>query len=322
MRLQMGLCSYFIGLLLLLSNPVFSAQESEIDAAINRGLAWVMAHPATDQDGGFPDIVDEALFYLTIKRLGTDKTFDSSYERNLENCISRLEASLDFELQLEKQNKASMEHYHLLLATHLIEIVRKPTVSHDSVVADAQHALESSRIKNPTFRLAIALFLQRLGARPHVSMDELLDASLINRVTQRGFLPFSGQPLSRSLFQHPLAYYALVHEVAALTDFGRLPLSPWLLERRVHIGRILQQGSRRAMASSDIDLLAEILLCNHMLGLPLTGELPLGADFLVASQRADGSWGEQATHRANRMRHAVQTATAALLAYKTTKQVF
>jgi hypothetical protein len=151
-------------------------------------------------------------------------------------------------------------------------------------------------------------------------MEELLAASLINRVAQPGVSTFPGNPYYGSLFQRPLAYYALVHEVAALTDFGRLPASPWLIERRSHIGNILQEGSRRAMAAAHIDLLAEILLCNHMLGLTINGDLLTGVDFLVARQHQDGSWGAQATPRANRTRHAVLTATAALLAYRATSR--
>jgi len=320
MHLKMGLSGGFIGLLLFLCNPGFSAEESEIDAAIDRGLAWVMAHPATCQEGGFQDIVDEGLFYLSVKRLTSDKTFDLRYEQAFEDCIFRLEASPEFERRLKKQNKTLIEYYHLLLATYLIETVRKPTASHESVIEDAQRTLANNRFENPTFRLTVALLLQHLGATPQVSMDELLDASLINRGAQRDVSPFPGQLLRRSPFQHPLAYYALVHEVAALTNFGRLPVSPWLMERRSRIGRILQEGSRRAMVSAHVDLLAEMLLCNHMLGLPVTGELRVGVDFLVASQRADGTWGEQTTPRANRMRHAVLTATAALLAYKTTSR--
>jgi len=123
-----------------------------------------MSHPATCKDGKFHDIVDEGLFYVTVKRLSPDKAFDSQYVLAFENCISRLEISLEFERLLEKQNKALIEHYHLLLATHLIETVRKPTVSHDSVVAQAQRALENHPMENPTFRLTVALLHYHLGA--------------------------------------------------------------------------------------------------------------------------------------------------------------
>jgi hypothetical protein len=308
-------------LLLFSCHPVFSADETAVDAAIDRGLAWIMAHPATCQDGGFLDIVDEGLFYLTIRRLGSGKMPDALHERAFEDCISRLEASPEFERRLKKQDKTLFEQYHLLLATYLIETVRKPAVSHDRVIAEARRTLANSGSENQTFRLTVALLIQHLGATPPVSMAELLDASLVNRVTQRDVSKLPGQPPHRSTFQRPLAYYALVHEVAALTDFGRLPPSPWLIERRSRIGRILQDGALRAMVSAHVDLLAEMLLCNHMLDLAMTGELLAGVDFLVASQHADGSWGEQVTSpHTNRVRHAVQTATAALLAYKTTSR--
>ena len=139
-------------------------------------------------------------------------------------------------------------------------------------------------------------------------MDELLEASVINRVVRSN--------ATTSSFQHPLVYYALVHEVAALTDFGRLPASPWLMERRARIGQILHAGAYHAIISKRTDLLAEILLCSHMLAAPVIGQLRAGVDFLVTSQHTDGTWGEQTTVRSNRVRHAVLTATAVLIAYK------
>lgn len=111
---------------------------------------------------------------------------------------------------------------------------------------------------------------------------------------------YSGVPGAR--VEHSLAHYGLVHEVALLTDYGR-------------IAAMLQDGTMRAVVCGHIDLLAEILLCSHMLGLWICDELRNGVGFLVASQHADGTWGEQATCRANRRRHAVQTATAALMAF-------
>lgn len=310
------------GLLVFFCNAGFSADTDAngIDIAIDRGLGWVLANPATCQDGGFLDIVDEGLFYHTIKRLGSDKAQQALYQQASDDCLSRLESSAGFERRLKKQNKTLFEHYHLLLATHLIETVRKPTTGRDTLIAEAQSALANNRFENPTFRLTIALLLRHLGARPPVNMDALLDASLISSVTQPFDSTFVVEPARRSALRSRLEYYALVHEVAALTDFGRLPVSPWLIERRNQLGLILQQGVHRSMMSADVDLIAELLLCNHMLGLPLTGELRSGVGFLVANQHADGSWGQQATHRPNRSRHGVQTATAALLAYRSALQ--
>lgn len=310
------------GLLVFFCNPEVSADTdaNEIDIAIDRGLGWVLANPATCQDGGFLDIVDEGLFYRTIKRLGTDKVQQALYQQASDDCLSRLESSPAFERRLKKQNKTLFEHYHLLLATHLIETGRKQTTGRDTVIAEAQSALTNNRRENPTFRLAIALLLQHLGARPPVNMDELLDASLISSVTQPVGSTFAVEPVRRPPIRSRMQYYALVHEVAALTDFGHLPASPWLSKRRNQLSLILQEGVRRSMMSADVDLMAELLLCNHMLGLPLTGQFRSGLGFLIAHQHADGSWGQQATHRLNRSRHGVQTATAALLAYRSALQ--
>jgi hypothetical protein len=310
-------CGLF-GLLVFLCNPGVSAEtdSSEITIAIDRGLGWVLANPATCKDGGFLDIVDEGLFYRTIKRLDTDNAQQALYQQASDDCLSRLASSPAFQQRLKKQDKTLFEHYHLLLATHLIESGRRQATGRDTVIAQAQGALANSRFENPTFRLTIALLLQHLGAQAPVNMDVLLDASLVSRVTQPAGLPFAAAPARRPPLLSRMQYYALVHEVAALTDFGHLPASSWLRERSSQLGLILQEGVRQSMMSADIDLLAELLLCNHMLGLSLTGPLRSGIDFLVTQQHADGSWGQQATHRQNRSRHSVQTATAALLAYQ------
>lgn len=310
--------SLFVGLLILFCHPGFAAQEGGVRDAIDRGLAWVAAHPATSRDGGFPDLVDEALFYVTIKRLTADKDLDAHHQRAFEECISRLERSPGLERWSRKPHKTLIDHYHLLLATHLIGSVRERTADQARIIEEAQSSLANSRFDHPTFRLTIALLLRHLGATPRVSLDELLDAGMINRVMRPVVSASLVRPPGRPPLLHPLGYYALIHEVAALTDFGRLPLSPWLLERRARLDVVLREGARRAMMSGQVDLLAEILLCHHMLKLPVTGELLVGVDFLLATQRADGSWGEQATLRPNHVRHTVLTATAALLAYRVT----
>lgn len=294
----------------------FAAKQGEIEATIDRGQTWIMENPASSEDGGFLDMIDEVLFYLTIERLTSDGQQDVRYGQAAEDSVARLATSREFDQWLEKPNKTLIEHYHLLLATHLLEIAGRPTPGRDAVVEQAQGALAESDFENPTIRLTVALLLQHLGATPRIRVEGLLETSLINYVAALGASPWPGQSLGVPPFQHTFGYYALVHEVAALTDFGRLPASAWLMDRRSQVNRILQEGARRAMMTDCVDLLAELLLCNHMLDLPLTGELRAGVEFLVENQRADGTWGEQKTLRANRTRHAVQTATAALMAYK------
>ena len=62
-----------IGLILCCCHPGLAAEQGDMSAAIDRGLKWVMAHPASDEDGGFVDMVDEGLFYSMIERLSSEK---------------------------------------------------------------------------------------------------------------------------------------------------------------------------------------------------------------------------------------------------------
>ena len=73
-----------------------------------------------------------------------------------------------------------------------------------------------------------------------------------------------------------------------------------------------------ASAVGDVDLVAELVLTAHFLREPLDGTLRKALDGLVAIQLPDGSWGDSATTRQDKRRHAVLTSVAALRAYANT----
>lgn len=295
--------------------PVFAGERADVNAAIQSGLAWIRAHPATSEEG-FSELVDEVLFYSTLERLAGGREIQGVAPGAFEASATRLARSSALQSWREAPDKTLLEHYHFLLATHLLDLAGQKLPGRDGAIEAAQRALGDSGFESPTVRLTVALLLQHLGETPAVAVDRLLEASLSNYAAALGASPIPGQALGLPPFQQTFGYYAVVHEVAALTDFGRLPPSAWLKERRAALSRLLQEGARRAMLTNCVDLLAELLLCNHMLGLPLNGPLLTGVNFLVENQQADGSWGEQKTSRANPTRHAAQTATAALLAYR------
>lgn len=287
------------------------ATAAELDAAISLGMDWVAAHPATSDDGGFTDLVDEGLFHLTVRRTLGAAELSGELDSALRDWSSRLlaapgwrqDAALPWAPQL-------ILHYHRLLAAHLLDQVGRETPDKPELVGAAQRALGASGGHYPTFRLTVALLLQHLGADPVIAPESLLGSSAISRMLQES-------PPAPSNWRHPLFYYAVVHEVAALTDFGNLPPGEWLLQRRDAIGRQLIGGVHQAMATGQVDLLAELLLCLDMLGLANGELLRDGSHYLISRQQTDGSWGEQVqSSRENRVRHAVQTATAALIRYR------
>jgi hypothetical protein len=191
-----------------------------------------------------------------------------------------------------------------------------PSGLQPEIIARAQYALASSPFSDPTKRLTIALYLERLGAEPGISVDKALGNSRIERIA-RGrppALPAAGAGPQQRLAT-TLHLYALVHEIIALTDFGRQPTPDWLKNRLAPLNRFLLKAIGWAGASGNVDLLSELLLTARFVDAPLDGILPDVLQQLLDGQRADGSWGEYETLRPNKRRHAVFTATTALSSY-------
>ena len=90
MQLTGRLFGGVIVLILFCRDPGLAAAPSELDTAIERGLGWVTAYPATSGDGGLLDMVDEGLFYLTVNRLSSGAHHELGHRRAFEESVSRL----------------------------------------------------------------------------------------------------------------------------------------------------------------------------------------------------------------------------------------
>ncbi len=288
--------------------------ESAVEAAVRRGLDWILAHPASQQDGGFRDLVDEALFYRVFLRLGAACCPDPRLVGARDRALDRLTAALRRDADRTDAHRSLLDHYHLLLAAYLLNQAGRPIPLRGEIVSRAARALAVRSRALPTVRLAVALLLERLGEIPPLSPRALREAAFIARLTRRGASPVGGSG-GRGGALHPFVYYALVHEIALLTDFGAQAPDRWLQARRGALIRLLEGGVRQAVASGSIDRLAELLLAMGILGACSTTTTDHAVHLLLATQHEDGSWGARTPRRANPVRHAVQTATAALMDY-------
>ena len=89
------------------------------------------------------------------------------------------------------------------------------------------------------------------------------------------------------------AAYAVTHIVYTLNDYDVYRLRPGWLPREFEF---LKTQTPPAVAAEDAEMVGEFLDCLKCFG--LSGRSPLvraGTDFLLASQNADGSWGETDT---------------------------
>jgi hypothetical protein len=292
------------------------ALQADLRAAVARGLDWIERHPATLQDGGLPDLLDEGLGYLMLSTLSADNDARQRFAAIFSERMASLAGMPAFAQWVTAGRRRLTDHYHLVLAAHLMHQAGNPSDLQPQIIARAQYALASSPFSDPTKRLTIALFLERLGAEPGISVDQALENSRIERIV-RGrppALPAAGAGPQQRLAT-TLHLYALVHEIIALTDFGRQPTPAWLENRLAPLNRFLLEAIGWAGASGNVDLLSELLLTARFVDAPLEGILPDVLAQLLDGQREDGSWGEYETRRPNKRRHAVFTATTALWSY-------
>ena len=231
--------------------------------------------------------------------------------------MASLNALPAFSQWVRQPRKRLLDHYHLVLAAWLMQCAGQPSALQADIVHQAQYALATTPSPLPSIPLTIAVFLDHLGESSPLAMENLLDTSLIQRIAD-GNPPVldSGRPSSaQQRRMSSLQVYALIHEVIALTDFGRLAPSPWLAERRDPVAGFLRKAVHQARANGNIDLLAEITGTLFFLDLPPNATVQTLLRELVKQQLPDGSWGNQPLDRQNRQRHAVLTATAALWVY-------
>jgi hypothetical protein len=291
--------------------------EVDIEAVILRGSDWLGRHPASVNDGGLPDILDEGVAYYVRHNLTREPTEREQLATQLREHMTRLADLTEFEQWVYRGRKALTDYYHLVLAAHLLQMAGEPDDRQAEIAAQALSVLRLAQHCDPTKRLTIALFLQYLGVDTRISLQRALANSRIEGIVQgrAPHFPQSGAPLQLHTAAS-LELYALVHEIAALTDFGRLLPTAWLAQRRDAVARYLGEAVTWAAAAGNFDLAAELLMSARLLQEPLTGNFREAVLAIMAGQQEDGSWGSHTTRRENKQRHAVLTATTALWIYR------
>jgi hypothetical protein len=297
--------------------------RAAIEAASVRGFEWIARHPATLQDGGLPDILDEGVGSLILYNLAPDSDRKAQFATQLHERMAMLERLPEFTQWVSRQRKPLIDHYHLVLAVHLMRRAGISSELQPRIVAQARQALAAAPQADPTLRLTIALFLDHLGEDSGFPLRSVLAGSRIERIA-RGYPPALPEADAPQWSSMPASFelYALVHEIIAWTDFGALPLPPWLDERRDALVRFLVNAVDWSVAAGDVDLASELLVSIRFLKQPLNAvraeSLRSILRLLVERQQPDGSWGDCPTQRQNKARHAAYTATTALWVYLNT----
>ncbi len=284
-----------------------------------RALGWIEHHRATPDEGGLADMIDEGVSLRVFQDLAPTAAESGRFERLWDAQMTKLNTLPEFRRWVERPYKTLIDHYHLVLAAYLIEGAGLHSPLVPIIVQQAQRALSAATFEPPTVRLTTAVLLARLAGSPAVDIDSILAKSLIEQLSRNQRLITVPAANATPEQQRSVTWllYALVHEVVALTDFGRLKPSQWLDARRDAVTEVLLAALPWASAQHNWDLAAELVVTLYFLGQPLEAGIQATLEDLAANQQPDGSWGASATtSRPNKVRHTVLTGAAALMAWR------
>jgi|GEM_PF-6001690 len=286
----------------------------DFEAAIARAEKWIAANPATLDDGGINDIIDEGVSLYVLSNLTLNQQESEQYTAALREHMAQLEGMPAFRQFASEQHRRLIDVYHLLLAAHLARSAGVPFDDEPGIIERARQALMTTPYCGPSVRLTVVILLDYLGAQPVLDMNYLREAGSIAQLARSGNqqpLPGADNPSAFRIAEFNL--YAIVHETVVLIDFGRRPVPPWLNAHRDVVREKLNAGVKWALERANYDLLAELLITLRLLDTPESKGLRDAVVALAQAQQPDGTWGESVTTtRANRVRHTVLTGVQAL----------
>jgi hypothetical protein len=98
------------------------AQEAAIQRASTRALAWINEHPATPEDGGLCDMIDEAVSWRVFQQLSRSVVRRHRYAHRFRRQVHKLAQSPEFQRWSDLPHKPLLDHYHLVLGAYLLKL--------------------------------------------------------------------------------------------------------------------------------------------------------------------------------------------------------
>ena len=296
----------------LVNADTVPAQQT--DQAIARALDWIDRHPASFEDGGMLEMVEEMIaFHVLIQNEKNPARF-ARHRQRMTQSAAQVAAILTANEQLLNTDPLRM----LYPATYVISAYLLQHYDHNGHPARrilqrllARHP--DAHLKNPGYRYWNLAYLQRLGLVAGQPASNFIHASLTGSLIRDDGITQLSQA---QIGEHLPHWYAITHDILALLDFRphRGPLLPPAIHLRLNT--VLNLAVGKAIQERQIDILAELLLCRELLGLERTQQTEEGISLLLSHQLADGSWGETKPNRLNGVRHGVLTAVSALVVYQ------
>jgi hypothetical protein len=291
-----------------------SPSPAALAHAFAKALSWVQGHPAAEEEAASLEVGEEVYMFYVLHNTARDKRLRAQYREQVSARQPAMRAAMAAD---EAGGRYLFDPWspisYTVMASMLGELGLQTT--------DYRRTIDAMRLfhrsfwsEDPSVRLMLGLYLERLGLQSPFPVPRLIEQSRVYREPRaRGVLrQLTAGPQDSSGGDIQESLYDLTHEILGLTDFGRLPAPEFVCRQQDAYRRVLDAGMDWAVAHRRLDVLAELAVCAKLLGLGAGPTVGRAIDTLLASQRQDGSFGPAMADRPNPYRHPVLTAATAL----------
>ncbi|MBN2374516.1 hypothetical protein JXL19_12085 [bacterium] len=298
---------------IIISFSVFSCNKSEspgsnISNTIHKALSWVYGRPANFIEGGFIEMAEEIITFYILGNNAKDASKKSSY-------IKQIEKRLDF-IASRKDFKVYHQEYTMFLALAFIsEKLGLKSIDFRKIIEDQ---LISDPFLYPSYHITThiwnTVYMERLGYNPPKSLEYLMPKSTLSMEIRQKLLFQHVNARPDPLYIDPISItiYDMTHEIFSLTDFGNLPPPPIIAENQDFFSQLFNRAIEWAIEMKHIDILAELIMSVKILDLKTVPSVQSGIEFIISSQKKDGSFGITNPSRPNVYRHGILVSIMAL----------
>jgi hypothetical protein len=285
-----------------------NSKKNNTEKTIDRALFWVYGHPVYFAlDLAFVEISEEIIAFYILSNHSKSPSQKDNYIREIQKRYDLIASKKDLKLN-------SREYTMLLSIAYIKEKLGLETLDFKKIIEE--QLLSDPLLYPPHITTGIwnTVYLERLGYNPPKALENLMSLSTLSKEVRQQLLFKHVKSHFDPMYIDPISIttYDMTHEIFSLIDFGELPPPPIIVENQAFFSELFDEVIKWSITAKHIDVLAEAIMCVKMLDLKNVTSLERGIEFIISSQKKDGSFGVTNPGRPNVFRHGILVSIMAL----------
>lgn len=291
-------------------------QAQTINQVIDKAMRWQSEHPASASDNELMEVVEEIMFFYALYSTPGYEAERPYFLHEITTRHRAIKAYLAGTADMQHHLKGEWAALTYPPLMHILSELGLDTEVYRMLINELISLKRHLAPPRKAMRLWIAIYLARLDLIPDSTVQYLLNNSPLQQDPRTHVLLDYFTEDATNMKDRDATIqivYNITHEIIALTDFGALSPPPVMMAQQTHYAQLIDAAMHWATRESELDVLAELVFCAHLLDFGGLPSQPAAVAFIISKQQANGSFGITNPDRPNGMRHGVLTSLLALM---------